>query len=108
MRRAWLTIRYASFRNSSAVSVQGFLVCGIDDPCFESRLLRVGVRSVIVGVAWSDMCVVWLLYCTLVDQHPTSLRGWSIPHPVFVCSWGTQSTWTRDGTRNVTNYLNCL
>lgn len=58
MRRVWLTIRYASFRNSSAVSVQGFLVWGISEPCFESRLLRVGVRSVIVGVAWSDMCVV--------------------------------------------------
>jgi hypothetical protein len=89
MRRTWLTIRYASFRNSSAVSVQGFLVWGIDEFCFESKLSRVGVRSVIVGVAWSEMCVV-LLYCTLVDQHPTSLRGWSIPHPVFVCSWGTE------------------
>lgn len=58
MRRAWLTIRYASFRNSSAVSVQGFLVWGIDESCFESKLLRVGVRSVIVEVAWSEMCVV--------------------------------------------------
>jgi hypothetical protein len=69
--------------------VQGFLVWGIDEPCFESRLLRVGVRSVIVGVAWSEMCVVLLLSnCTLVDQHSTSLREWFIPHPVFVCVWG--------------------
>lgn len=88
--------------------MQGFLVWGIDEPCFESRLLRVGVRSVIVGVAWSEMCLVLLLYCTLVDQHPTSLRRWSIPHPVFVCFWGTRSTWSRDGMRNITNYLNCL
>lgn len=35
--------------------MQGSLVWGIDEPCFESKLLRVGVRSVIVGVAWSDM-----------------------------------------------------
>lgn len=72
--------------------MQGFLVCGTDEPCFESRLLRVGVKSVIVGVAWSEMCVVSLYNCTLVDQHSTSLRGWSFPHPVFVCARGMSCT----------------
>lgn len=32
------------------------LVCGSGELCFDSSLLRVGVRSVIVGVAWFEMC----------------------------------------------------
>lgn len=94
VRRTWhgLTIRYASCRNSSAVSVQGFLVAGIDEPCFESSLLRVGVRSVIVGMASSGIVMCCCFYTTvhLSIGHPTSLRRWSVPHPAFVYPRGRE------------------
>lgn len=52
----WLTMRYASFRNSSAVSVDGRRAFweGIVGPCLDdTSWLSVGVRSVI---AWWGGC----------------------------------------------------
>lgn len=59
----WLTIRYASFRNSSAVLWAGL---GRDEPCLESRLLSVGVRSVMAGLCMDGWrCV----FCTVAQRH---------------------------------------
>ena len=68
----WLTILYASFRNSSAVSVLGFF--GRDEPCFESRPMRVGVRSVIVDSRIEDV------FCYTVDQRHCVVGLSRFPH----------------------------
>jgi hypothetical protein len=80
--------------------VQGFLGWEIDEPCFESRLLRVGVRSVIVGVAWSEMCVVAnQLYILSINIQRHCAGGLSCTPYLVV---------PRDGTMNISNHVNGL